>query len=356
MKLLKKLLMVALAIALVAAPAMVSQPSQISAKEATINKTDLDLFVGTEAKLKVSGAKKVKWSSSDASVASVSKKGVVTGVRAGSATITAKAGKTEFTVDVYVYDLTIAVDHATLDLYEGEQHELEVYLTAVGRPVQWTTSDENIAIVDNDGVVTGIAPGTATITATLKEGLESSCTVTVKALKEFDFDRDKFYMDRPGYFGYDGKLDKEASYYLDGVLQTGQLWVNDDGSWSSLDYNELIEEGDHVLTIEKEGYRPYVIEFKYSKPVVEGLIADYYFYHDFDKAYVIGLNYSLEGKTVTVTIDNNIPVETEAFMNGDGYVVAYVDAPNETAGTHHIVVSAEGFESESVDIEVYPNN
>ncbi len=351
MKLLKKLLMVALAIALVAAPAMVSQPSQISAKEATINKTDLDLFVGTEAKLKVSGAKKVKWSSSDASVASVSKKGVVTGVRAGSATITAKAGKTEFTVDVYVYDLTIAVDHATLDLYEGEQHELEVYLTAVGRPVQWTTSDENIAIVDNDGVVTGIAPGTATITATLKEGLESSCTVTVKALKEFDFDRDKFYMDRPGYFGYDGKLDKEASYYLDGVLQTGQLWFNDDASWSGLDYNEPIEEGDHVLTIEKEGYRPYVIEFKYSKPVVEGLIADYYFYNG--EAYVIGLNYSLEGKTVSVNIDNGVAQEVTALLNGDGYVIAYVEAANQAPGEHLVTVSAEGFESDSVTVNVY---
>ena len=356
MKLAKKLSVIFMAVALAAAPVAGTfvEPTEIvEAKEATISATDLDLFVGTEAKLKVSGAKKVKWSSSDDSVASVSKKGVVTGNRAGSAVITAKAGKSEFTVTVYVYDLTIALDHATLDLYEGDQHELDVLLTAVGRPVVWTSSDDSVATVE-EGVVTAVAPGTATITATLKEGLEATCAVTVKEAAEFDFDEEKFFLERPGYLGYEGVLDAEADYYIDDVLQTNKLWVSEDGSWSSLDYNEAISEGDHVLTISKEGYKDFIIEFTYAQPVVEGLISDdYYFYNN--SGYVIGLNYALEGKTVTVTIDNNIPVETEAFMNGDGYVVAYVAAQNEKPGVHHVTIDAEGFESESVDIEVYAN-
>ncbi|MCC8145657.1 MAG: Ig-like domain-containing protein [Bacteroidales bacterium] len=47
------------------------------------------------------------------------------------------------------------------------------------RRIYWRSSDESIATVDN-GVITGIAEGTATITAATVNGLEASCIVTVK--------------------------------------------------------------------------------------------------------------------------------------------------------------------------------
>ena len=59
-----------------------------------MSKSSLTLYVGKSSTLKVSGTKsKVKWSSSNKSVATVTSKGKVTAKQAGSATISAKVGK-----------------------------------------------------------------------------------------------------------------------------------------------------------------------------------------------------------------------------------------------------------------------
>ena len=47
--------------------------------------------------------------------------------------------------------------------------------------VMWSSSDETVATVDENGVVTAVGPGTATITATTLNGLTATCEVTVSA-------------------------------------------------------------------------------------------------------------------------------------------------------------------------------
>ena len=69
---------------------------------ARISKKKMTITVGKKKTLKVTGAKKVKWSSSNKKVASVSGKGVVKGVKAGSAKIVAKAGKKKYSCKVTV--------------------------------------------------------------------------------------------------------------------------------------------------------------------------------------------------------------------------------------------------------------
>ena len=81
---------------------MITILAAFSASAAGISQKKLTLTVGSKETLKVSGAKKVKWSSSNKNIASVSGKGQVKAVKAGTAKITAKAGKKKYTCKVTV--------------------------------------------------------------------------------------------------------------------------------------------------------------------------------------------------------------------------------------------------------------
>lgn len=139
--------------------------------------------------------KTVTWTSSDNTVATV-KDGVVTGVKAGEATITASAGGKNATVKVTVKaaatsggeTTTIAVTEVKItstvkEVTAGEIITLTAEVSpadATDKTVTWTSSNESVATVDSTGKVTGVAAGTATITA--KAGEKTAAVdVTVKA-------------------------------------------------------------------------------------------------------------------------------------------------------------------------------
>lgn len=127
----------------------------------------------------------VTWTSSDATVASVSN-GVVTANKVGTATITATAEGKTATCTITVVPETIPaekveLDKTTAELVAGK----ELNLTGVVTPatstdnIVWTSSDETIAKVV-DGKVTALKAGTVTITATA--GTKSAtCTITIAA-------------------------------------------------------------------------------------------------------------------------------------------------------------------------------
>jgi trimeric autotransporter adhesin len=128
----------------------------------------------------------VGWSSSATAVATVSPTGLVTGVSAGTATITATSeGRTgTATVTVTgVRTVTVTPPSATIGVLGS------VSLTATVRdpsgaiinnaPVAWTTSNALVAGVSSSGIVSGLLPGTATITA--KSGsAQGTAVITVK--------------------------------------------------------------------------------------------------------------------------------------------------------------------------------
>ena len=129
----------------------------------------------------------IEWSTSDAAVATVDESGLVTAISAGTATITAKAGELTATCEVTVERAFVAVEEITLDqatatLVEGETMTLVATVTpdeATEKSVTWTTSDENVATVDEAGVVTAVSAGVATITAKAGD-VEATCEVTVE--------------------------------------------------------------------------------------------------------------------------------------------------------------------------------
>ncbi len=131
------------------------------------------------------------WTTDALGVATVSPTGLVTGVSAGSATITAttegKSGTASVTVTANTAPVaSVEVTPATASVPQGGT----VHLTAttkdavgnvlIGRAVTWGTNAPGIATVSATGLVSGIVEGPATITAT-SEGQSGSSSVTVTA-------------------------------------------------------------------------------------------------------------------------------------------------------------------------------
>ena len=165
-------------------------PPVVPVSSITLDKTSASLKAGETVTLTATvnpadaTDKTVTWSSSDASVATVIN-GLVTAVKVGSATITAKAGEKTATCSITVVPTSvtsITLDKTSASLKAGETVTLTATINpsdATDKTVTWTTSDASVATVSN-GVVTAVKVGTATITA--KAGDKTAtCAITVAA-------------------------------------------------------------------------------------------------------------------------------------------------------------------------------
>jgi uncharacterized protein YjdB/alpha-tubulin suppressor-like RCC1 family protein len=129
----------------------------------------------------------IQWQSSDTLRAPVSSAGVVTGRTPGTTIITAfSEGRTGSAV-VTVAEVPVAsvqVTPASTPLAVGQSLQLQAVTRdatgtiLAGRPVTWGSSDTTRVTVSASGLVTGMAPGTATITAN-SEGQSGAAVVTV---------------------------------------------------------------------------------------------------------------------------------------------------------------------------------
>lgn len=174
---------------------LISCHKEISVSSVTLNESSLTLVEGEWKSLTATVIpenatnKNVEWSSSDGSVVTV-REGVVGAVSEGSATITVttedggKTARCSVTVLPRHYDVTgVSLDRSELAMDVEEQ----VYLTATVSPgnatvkdVSWSSSDESVATVE-DGVVTAVGEGSATITVMTEEGgFSATCSVSVK--------------------------------------------------------------------------------------------------------------------------------------------------------------------------------
>lgn len=156
-----------------------------------------------EAQITPSNAtyQKTSWTTSKHTVAKVSETGLVTAVSAGPATITVSAGGKKASCAISVSEqivivevTSVTIDRENLDLNKGES----VQLTAVVKPdnardkeVSWTSSNAGVASVAQDGTVTAVGAGSATITAEAS-GKTDDCVVTVTVpVQGISLDREK---------------------------------------------------------------------------------------------------------------------------------------------------------------------
>ncbi len=154
----------------------------------SFNKGDKKTLTATLNGAKLS-AKKAKWKSSDGKVASI-KNGKVTGKKAGAAVITASyKGETARCLVVVtnykkVKSLKLNKKKLTLALYAAQPLKLTIKPADAFEPgITWSSSKPNVASVDQDGLVAGLAGGTATITVKSANDKKATCKVTVKEIK-----------------------------------------------------------------------------------------------------------------------------------------------------------------------------
>jgi uncharacterized protein YjdB len=174
------------------------EPNVVIATSIELNQLSADVTEGETLQLTATVLpeeatdKSVAWSSSDEAVATVDQNGLVTAVGAGTATVTAttmdgsnlSASCTVTIEPTVVLATSIAMNQTSADVTEGETLQLTATVLpedATDKSVAWSSSDETVATVDQDGLVAAVVAGTATITATTVDGseLSASCVVTV---------------------------------------------------------------------------------------------------------------------------------------------------------------------------------
>lgn len=166
---------------------------QASSKTA-INKTEMIVYVGYKGYLKVVNTdSKITWKSDDEKIATVNKWGTVIGISKGTTTITA-------TVNNKPYKCSVTVRNPYLSSYKvnlkvGETYQLKVVKAAKGVPIKYETGNNQIATIDENGVVTGISKGGTNIKVTIGDvvlysytNIRNDITAELKSVKQEIFE------------------------------------------------------------------------------------------------------------------------------------------------------------------------
>lgn len=172
---------------------------RVPIKSFTLNKSDVTILAGeTNVLAGIIGPEdatttKIEWTSSNKEVVKVTEDGLLIGLKQGTAIVTAvirdESGLHTSTCKVTVPEslvvdvLGVSLNKSTLTLEKGTRETLKATVMpadATNSSVVWTSSNKNVAIVNANGRITALSPGTTTITVTTVSGGETAtCTVTV---------------------------------------------------------------------------------------------------------------------------------------------------------------------------------
>lgn len=163
-------------------------PEQIS-----INPGSTTLKVGEAMALEITTTplvvvdNSITWSCSDENIVSVSETGVITALSVGEATVYARSAN-NMEVSCQVAVTPILIESITLDPnvwngVEGEKFQISTTLmpdNATDKSLEWTSSDETVATVDNTGIVSVLKDGSCVITARTVDGsdLYAECVIS----------------------------------------------------------------------------------------------------------------------------------------------------------------------------------
>ena len=184
----------------------------------------------------------ITWTSSDKSIAAVTKKGVVRAKKAGQCVITAATisgleARCSVTVTVPVKSVKLNKTSAEIGLNRTLQLTATVSPgKASDKTVLWKSSDESVAVVDENGLVTAVGRGKATITARSVNGKKAKCSLTVKNIKPTGIKMDELFVTmNPG-----GEYRITAKIKPAGASDTGIIYKSSDADVAEVDENGLV--------------------------------------------------------------------------------------------------------------------
>ena len=161
----------------------------------TVSSQDKMMYVGAKQTLTAeitpndADDKRITWSSSDETKATVSDKGVVTALKSGNVTITATAVGSEasgsYTIqifDIEVTNIVLNIEDVTLTIGDKQQVTVDFEPeTATNKDLTWSSLDETIATVSEDGLIEGVGEGTTSIIVETANRITKVITVEIKA-------------------------------------------------------------------------------------------------------------------------------------------------------------------------------
>ena len=165
---------------------------EVNAEEVTLSQSELKLNKGDKGKLVMTVTPadftdEVTWKSSDPDVVTVDDSGQISAKSVGEATVKVQVGNVSASCSVTVVQpvTSISLDKKTLEMDALDTYQLTARVSpsdAADKSVRWSSSDEKIASVDENGLVTALKKGNATITVEAQDGsgVSSTCSVTVK--------------------------------------------------------------------------------------------------------------------------------------------------------------------------------
>lgn len=167
----------------------------------------LNMFTGNSYRVELDTEelgknKKVTWSSSNTKIATVNKKGKIKAKKPGSVKIVARIQGTEVKTSIklkvkkLIKAKKVKITTKTKYVFEDASLKLKTKLTPKksGEELIWSSSDEDIATVDDNGEVTGVSAGKVTITVKTRKSRKKAkkkITVRKNEVKSFRFKETK---------------------------------------------------------------------------------------------------------------------------------------------------------------------
>ena len=208
--------------------------------------------------------KKLTWTSSDERIATVNREGRVKGVQPGTVTITAASAEVpEVTgsIDVQVVRLarSAAFAQKEYDVILGQTAQLAVAVSpedTTDKSVTYKSNNPKKVSVDENGVVTALAAGKATITATTADGSRRQATTVVKVIVPVTGVR----FDTP-----DARVGVDYYRTLNAVLEPKDA-TNHNMTWTSSD--------ESIATVTGTTNKPRVVGKRWGRCVITGVTED----------------------------------------------------------------------------------